>query len=89
MIKLFNVRRMTWKEIKYEWGDLMRSKGLQQINREPPTGYEVAPDLITDQVEGEGFVIYPPGYDPRETNHTLTSSSSIYGNRYCGTLNPF
>ena len=67
MIKLFNVRRMTWKEIKYEWGDLMRSKGLQQINREPPTGYEVAPDLITDQVEGEGFVIYPPRIRPKRS----------------------
>ena len=89
MIELWHYRRPTWKQIKYEWGDLMRSKGLQQINRDPPTGYEVAPDLITEQVEGDGFVIYPKGYDPREINHTLSSRASIYGNRYCGTLNTF
>ena len=52
----------------------MRSKGLQQINRNAPTGYGEAPDLLKGKVEGFGFVIYPRDYDPREVTHTLSST---------------
>ena len=80
----------TWAEMKFEWGWLMRTKGLQQINRKPPTGYGKAPDLIKDKVEGAGFVVYPAGYEPqREPNHLISSGSPIYGNSYCAYLNPF
>jgi len=90
MIEVFPFRRCkTWQEAKEEWGWLMRDKGLQQINRPPAIGYGEAPDLVTSKVEGPGFVIYPNGYDPREMNHTLSSRASIYGEGYCGTLNPF
>mgnify|MGYP003638738339 CR=1 FL=1 len=90
MIEVHPFRRCkTWKQAKREWGSLMREKGLQEINRPAPIGYGEAPHLVTGKVEGEGFVIYPHGYDPREINHTLSSRASIYGNRYCGTLNSF
>ena len=89
MISVHPYRCKTWSEAKREWGWLMRSKGLQQINRNAPTGYGEAPDLLKGKVEGVGFVIYPRDYDPREATHTITTQSPIYGNRYCGTLNPF
>jgi len=89
MIDWYNFHCRTWREAKRNWGHLMQDKGLQQINRDAPTGYGEAPHLITSKVEGFGFVIYPKGYDPREINHTLSSRASIYGNRYCGSLNSF
>ena len=45
MISVHPYRCKTWSEAKREWGWLMRSKGLQQINRNAPTGYGEAPDL--------------------------------------------
>ena len=89
MISVHPYQCRTWSEAKHEWGWLMRSRGLQQINRNAPTGYGEAPDLLNGKVEGPGFVIYAGGYDPRETNHTISARSSVYGSRYCGTLNPF
>ncbi len=89
MISVHPYQCKTWSEAKREWSWLMRSRGLQQINRKPPTGYGEAPDLLKGKVEGPGFVIYGSGYDPRKPNHHITARASIYGSRYCGHLNPF
>ncbi len=89
MISVHPYQCKTWSEAKREWGWLMRSRGLQQMNRKAPTGYGEAPDLLNGKVEGPGFVIYGSGYNPRETTHTITTGAAIYGNRYCGHLNPF
>ena len=89
MITWATYERRTWSDVKRQWGEMMRCEGLQEINRPAPTGYGEAPDLLKGKVEGPGFVIYAQGYDPRETNHSISSRAAIYGNRYCGTLNPF
>ena len=89
MIAVNNRRFKTWEDAKFRWGYLMRDNGLQQINREPATGYGEAPDLLKGKVEGPGFVIYGSGYDPRKPNHHITARASIYGSRYCGHLNSF
>ena len=55
MISVHPYRCKTWSEAKREWGWLMRSKGLQQINRNAPTGYGEAPDLLKGKVEGSAL----------------------------------
>jgi len=89
MIAYGKRRLKKWRDMKWEWRRLIDTKGFHQINRVAPVGYGQAPDVLIDKVEGPGFVVYPDGWREYEPNHYTSSGSPIYGNSYCGTLNPF
>ena len=78
----------TWQEMRRIWRRLWDTRGLHPIHRPAPTGYGQAPEVLTEKVQGDGFVMYPNGY--KEPNHTMSiGQSPLYGNSYCGTLNSF
>lgn len=84
MIRFNGFTYMSWDIVRY-WWKLYGRRGTA-------TGYSTAPNLIRQQVEGPGFVIYPPGHPlPEEAciRMNVSSGSPVYGNSYCATLNPF
>lgn len=89
MIKFGPYTCLSWQAVKHVW----KRDGI----RDTPTG---VPDLPCYQYAvGENFLLYPnqsqrPPGDiceiPREgIRHNVRLGASIYGNRYCSTLNPF